>query len=1159
MKVALYISLTFGLLSNAYSQDLQVLLDSSEYYWNVEQYTKAYGSLNQAVEGAKKYYEANAESSAANYAYILNLMGSKLYQSESFEVAASYFDAAIPIYKELQGEFGDDYLICMSNLAMCYENDSDYENALIIYNYLLSNEKYVSNEGKNLYQAYNKAGICAYQVDNYEVAKDFYQKALALMTEKSQEYWVIMENFILLENDFAQYAEGYKLLEPFLKKYPNKESEYTNLIAYYHRDMGNAAFEEGNYPKTVVHLKKTLKYLVEVDSLDRISKVYALQGLSAAFVNSSQFKESIPYLENNEEQVAALYGELSDDYIYALNYLSLAHTEMANFKAANKYFKKAYRIIDKMQAKNMGEMRALFDVNYGDYMVKLGKYSDANFFSKRALDFYNSDPENYFDDIVYSTNQLGLLLVTGGKYEKAEAVLKQALSMQNTRYGLENEMSTKIASNLTSLYIQTGRGSRASQFLSFILSNDYKLHGDQSMEYSYSLQVAGVLYTTTGQPDFAIDAFNKSYEIRKKLVGDENREVMKLKQSLGSAYIKAGKLEEAENILSETLALQKKVLGSNNLDIALTQNDLARVYYGKKNYPEALRLFKKSYDLNSNIYGQYNQFTVSSLYNMACTELQEGKVESAFGNFNKAMKNYLFILDEYFPYLSEKERLEYYHTITGQLEAYYSFLNSQLDTHPEFASVLYNTQIKTKSILLSESMKLRNFLSNHKDENVKNAYKKWTSINKEIAKMGQINLNEEKQAYLDSIKIVGEEFERVLNSLPGISAQSQEVDWKAIAAQLKNGEVAIELIRIKHFDFENNKVIKEKASYLALLIDNKTTEFPKHIRLEEGFDMDSKYFNMYKNAMNFKIKDEKSYSNFWKLIADKVAGYDKIYLSSDGVYHLLNLNTLYNTTTSKYVISESNIEIVGNTIELLDRKVTNEKPKDAILFGFPNFNIKPDADSHDSLRTTVYRDIFTNGISDLPGTKIEIDHVNKLMSASGIKTKTHISDDAHEQQLKNIGSVDILHIATHGFFEESTDDIVNDDPLMHSGLLLANIKESASLEEENGIITAKEVAQFNLQDNKLVVLSACETGRGKVVDGQGVYGLQRAFQVAGADNVIISLWKVDDTATQLLMGYFYEEYLQSNNPRTALKISQIKLQEQYPHPNYWGAFYVIGQ
>jgi CHAT domain-containing protein len=178
-------------------------------------------------------------------------------------------------------------------------------------------------------------------------------------------------------------------------------------------------------------------------------------------------------------------------------------------------------------------------------------------------------------------------------------------------------------------------------------------------------------------------------------------------------------------------------------------------------------------------------------------------------------------------------------------------------------------------------------------------------------------------------------------------------------------------------------------------------------------------------------------------------------------------------------------------------------------------------------------------VSDLPGTKIEVFNINSLMSESGIKSQFFISDDAHEGQLKGIESTDILHIPKHGFFEESSDDVLNNDPLLHSGLLLANIKESAGLTEENGIITAKEVVQLNLSDNKLVVLSACETGKGKVVDGEGVYGLQRAFQVAGADNVIISLWKVDNTATQQLMTYFYKGYLKSNNPRTALKQPQI--------------------
>ncbi|MCP4457979.1 MAG: CHAT domain-containing protein [Cytophagales bacterium] len=1147
----------FSLLKSQ-SQELQMLVDSSTYYWSSEQFTKAYNALNTAVEISKKAYEAGEENGATNYAYILNQMGIRLYQGENYETAISYYDVAITLYKELEGENGSSHVTSLENLVLCYNALDMYQEALQLYSYLLTNEKYQASTGANIYQTYNTAGICAFQVDNYEVSKEYYEKSLSLITEASPDYWVIVENLLELEKYWSKYAEGYKYLESFLEKFPNKTAYYSNLKAYYYRDLGNATYGESNYLEAIPHFKTMLEFLIEEDSIDRISRVYALEGLSASFINTKNFSIGLPYLLENEKAARGHYSESSDEYLYSLNYLSVAYSELGDYKNANRIYKKAYRIIERSEEANAGEMQALFDTNYVDYLRKLGKYSDAQTYAKRAFEFYSKDEEKYADDLIYSMNQIALLLTISGEYEKAEALFKQTLNIQKEKHGLESPMSTVVASNLTSLYIQTGRNSRALQFLDFILSNDLKLHGANSHEYSFSLQVAGVLYTAIGKNEWAIEALQKSYDIRKILVGDDNREVLRLRQSLGTAYFKAGKLDEAEKILLEVLEGQKASIGTNNFDITLTQNDLALVQFGRKDYPKALKLFQQSYELKKKILGSYNQFTVTSLYNIACTNLLSGQADKAVENFKQSMDDYLYILDEYFPYLSEKERLEYYHTIKGQLGAYFSFLNDELDEHPVYAALLYDTQIKTKAMLLSESMKLRNFLNTHKDSNIQLAYMQWISINEEVAKLEQINPQGAQRVYLDSIKVVGEEYERVLNSLPGISAKTKPTKWQDIASSLKDGEVAIEVIRIVSFDFEKNELIKEKVSYLLLIIDNKTTDHPKYVRLEDGYLMDSKHFNGYKNKIKFKLVDANSYDLFWKPIADQLAGYDKIYFSSDGVYHLLNLNTLLNPATSQYVLNESEIVLVGNTNELLNRSTSAEKAKSAILFGFPNFNTQPDETSNDSLRTSTFRDIFTNGVSDLPGTKVEVENINKLMETSGIDASIYLADQAHEQQLKTVGSTDILHIATHGFFEESSENIIQDDPLTHSGLLLANIKEAANVQEENGIITAKEVAQLNLQGNRLVVLSACETGRGKVVDGEGVYGLQRAFQVAGADHVIISLWKVDDTATQLLMTNFYELYLQSGNPRTALKQAQIKLQEQYPHPNYWGAFYVVG-
>lgn len=1156
--------ITFSILAtlmtlSVAAQDLQGLLIQSNQQWENEQYEEAFQTLNTAVELAGKEYENNSAEYGYSYAVILNQMGIRLYEAENFEVSASYYETAIPIFRAAQGENGDDLLVTIENLALCYNANGQYAEELSMYVQLLENEKYIKQTGNAVYQTYNTAAISAFQGDNYDVSKTYYQQGLSYLDTNDPDYWVLAENLILLETSWSQYIEAYKYIKPLLVNSPEKKDQYSNDIAYYNRDMGHLAFAKGDFTNAIPFFKETIAYLQPTDSIAKLSTVYIYEDISAAYSSLSNYQEGISYMVKNAEQVKGFYGESSLDYLYALNYLALGNAELADYKKSNKYYKEAYRIIDRLDEAGKGEMQALFNTNYTDYFIKKGDYSKAKTYAKRALDFYSSDDEKYLDDKIYGLNLLSIVMLSEGEYDKAESVLKQALNLQLTHRGLENEMGTKIASNLTSLYIQTGRNSRAKEFLQFILANDLAIHGEQSFEYSFSLQVAGVLYTSTGDHEVAIECLSKAYEIRKSFVGEENRELLRLRKTLGSAHLKAGDLDEAIRILSEVLNVQKATIGSKNFDVSLTQNDLGVAYLLKKDYSNAEKMFEKSYQLDKEILGEYNQFTVSPQYNLGCTHLLMGNQDKAFDYFKKSIDDYLYILDRYFPHLSEKERLEYYRTIKGQLGAYFSFLSKELNTHPEYAELLYNLQIKTKAILLSESLKLKNSLINHKNPEVQKAYIRWNEINKEIAKLEQIARDEASNLRLDSLKIVGEEYERALNSITNTAIQPKEKTWRDVAASLKDGEVAIEIIRIRDFDFEKNKVIDEQSGYLALIIDNKTKDYPIYVPLEDGFLMDSKYFNVYKNSIKYERVDKLSYQYFWQPIAEKVSEYSKVYFSSDGVYHLLNLNTLYNPVSEQYVINEFDIEIVGNTGELIDQQEAKGKINNAVLFGFPNFNTQADKDAKNEQRTAIFQEIFSSGVSDLPETKTEITNIEGMMSSAGISTNTFLANDAGEQELKGIPSTNILHIATHGFFEESSGDVVNDDPLTHSGLLLANLKESTTLEEENGIITAKEVAQMNLTDNRLVVLSACETGKGKVVNGEGVYGLQRAFQVAGADNVIISLWKVDDAATQKLMTYFYGHYLESLNPREALKKSQIQLQSEYPHPNYWGAFYVVGE
>ena len=213
----------------------------------------------------------------------------------------------------------------------------------------------------------------------------------------------------------------------------------------------------------------------------------------------------------------------------------------------------------------------------------------------------------------------------------------------------------------------------------------------------------------------------------------------------------------------------------------------------------------------------------------------------------------------------------------------------------------------------------------------------------------------------------------------------------------------------------------------------------------------------------------------------------------------------------------------------------------------------------------------------MPGTEREVMGIDSLLLARNWRPVLHLGDAALEEALKAVQNPRVLHIATHGFFQA---DIERDragaslrsdasppyQPLLRSGVLLAGAARTiegkgaspADRGLDDGILTAYEAMNMNLDRTELVVLSACETGLGQIRNGEGVYGLQRSFQVAGARYVLMSLWKVDDRATQMLMQQLYLEWIARGDVREAFRAAEQRLRAVFSQPYYWGAFVMIG-
>ena len=216
----------------------------------------------------------------------------------------------------------------------------------------------------------------------------------------------------------------------------------------------------------------------------------------------------------------------------------------------------------------------------------------------------------------------------------------------------------------------------------------------------------------------------------------------------------------------------------------------------------------------------------------------------------------------------------------------------------------------------------------------------------------------------------------------------------------------------------------------------------------------------------------------------------------------------------------------------------------------------------------------------LPWTEKEVLSLQPLLQQAGLQPILSKGAEASEEAFKSLGTTGpsprVLHVATHGF---SFPDPKNgpqqagaaesafkraEHPMIRSGLILAGgnyawkTGQPFRPDREDGILTAYEISQMNLSNTELVVLSACETGLGDIEGQEGVYGLQRAFKIAGAKYLIMSLWQVPDAPTQELMTAFYRYWLtEKRTIPEAFRAAQKEMQEKYEHPFFWAGFILL--
>ena len=615
----------------------------------------------------------------------------------------------------------------------------------------------------------------------------------------------------------------------------------------------------------------------------------------------------------------------------------------------------------------------------------------------------------------------------------------------------------------------------------------------------------------------------------------------------------------------------------NNEDVKATwllaANNLATLYMKTGETKKAITLLESLGSINK----EYKQIVAQNLA-LAYYISDDAKLKSTLKEYNNICYNNCL---DVFNFFTEAEREDFW---TGNARELLVINNLVADKHQEITDVAYDNLLFVNNLKLMSSDILKRIVENSSNLELKKKY------NKVLSLRDAISYRSKEQ---DSIKIwnnqLKEEERSILSLVPDYKERllSAFHSWDEIRDALNDDEIAIDFTYVPKMKGWDNA-----DGFYGAFVLTKNSKAPQLVSLCEVDSINKFFTGTTSDAMQIShfYKDSYPiYKKLWGNLEDYFKGKKTIYFSPAGQLNLLNHNAL--------VMSDG--QLFGNCFNLVrlssTDKILSQEPKEsdgkryqsAVVYGGIMYDLTV-ADMQEAAKrySHLSDDHFLLAMRSederghwnyLPGTKTESQNIFSLLTSNNISSTLLQEKEANEESFKSLSghSPQIIHLSTHGFFLDTTDKVKKnpfmnnigsysekEDKLIRTGVLLAGANnvwcgKNQVVGIEDGILTADEISRLDLSGTKLVVLSACETAKGQVDEIDGVLGLQRGLKKAGVGSILMSLWKVSDAVTSILMTQFYENIGKGQNSRESLKNAAQKVKEQYPDPYYWASFVML--
>lgn len=1021
---------------------------------------------------------------------------------------------------------------------------NSYKNALNLANKIFEVE---SNE--YMTTAYSYAVVLV-QTEKNDLAQEPMEKALiglkALYGETNEQYanaLTILANIYINNKAFKLAEEKYIESNDLLKiVYGEDHMMYgiglTNLAGLYR--------ETGDYEKALKILNKGLEILKDNIYFDKTAyNNLRYNNLPSIYQGLGRLEDAIEIEKESLNYIERKYGSNNSNYANILTSIGGMYVNLGYFNKAENVLLEASKIFEELNDRENDKALGNTYMFLTACFTETSDFKKAFYYASKGIDLTELDETNPKVGSIQYYEILSGLHWKLQNYEQVKDYLNIVIGLTKTSTGENAPTLPVLMSRLSLCYLNLEDIEKAEK-LAKEAFNKAKTYNLSIKDNAYRVCLDNLSAILVEQKKYKEAIKNIESTLSEE---DKNYPNYWQKQvELANVYLMDHQCKKAAILLDEAIKKLKTYYGKDNPDYINALNSLIISQKCEKQYGDLIKNVKQANDLTKQQLVKQFSFSTNDLKRIFLTE-----IETSFNIYESINldnpKDELTVLNLENKYILKGLLLNQAKNVIQKLKT----LNE-----PEI-NKLINDYIDNKQ-----------FLQRIEDKNDE----KFNAFKEEFTKTIQ-------GLEIELVQLYNDRFKEPINF---------EKKWTKVRDQLKQKEAAIEFSR---FNYITNKV--SDSTYYAAYIIKQDYDYPKIITLfeeKELKDLISKSSDpkeLY-NTRGSKAKSTSQTSNtselyqlIWKPLEQELNDITTVYFAPSGILHNISFSSI--KINEDVLINEYNLVQLSSTYEITNN-LNKPKPNDVVLVGGITYDYEIKEDINKKVQEPQSIDLLQLNRSErnntwnyLPGTLAEVNTIDTLLLRENKDKEILTGTLASENYFKSLSgnSPKVLHIATHGFFFENNEEktsllrtkTINKyktdyNPLNRTGLLFSGANyawvngSSPPNKKENGIITAEEISTLDFSQTELVVLSACETGLGDIDGSEGVYGLQRAFKMAGVDMLIMSLWEVPDLETAEFMSIFYTNWLNGEPIREAFRNTQLEMSTKYKdNPEKWAAFVLL--